>query len=80
MRTSKKYQGTKIVSAYESSNIKLATYDTKDLSLIIEFTNGAKYLYKEVPHKVFTAFDETDSQGKYFNKEIARKYVYERQP
>lgn len=44
-------QGTKIINEIKSSNIKSAEYDTESKKLIVEFNNGFKYEYDEVPHQ-----------------------------
>lgn len=36
--------------------------------LIIEFTSGGKYLYKNVDEKTFEDFSEADSKGKFLKK------------
>jgi hypothetical protein len=78
MRTSKKYQGAQIITEYDSSNIKGAKYDTDTKSLAITFGSGSIYEYANVPHEVFSAFDNAESQGKYFNGNIGKKYSYKK--
>ena len=48
--------GTKIINEIQSSNIKKTEYDTITKKLIVEFNNGAKYEYDEVPHQLYTQF------------------------
>jgi hypothetical protein len=58
--------GTKIINEIKSSNIKKTEYDTETKKLIVEFNNGLKYEYDEVPHKLYTQFRMAESQGKFF--------------
>jgi len=68
--------GTKILYEVESSNIDKTEYDTATKEFIIEFKNGTKYKYEDVPHASIARFKLSESQGKYFNSEIAKKYKY----
>jgi len=70
--------GTKIINEIKSSNIKKTEYDTETKKLIIDFKNGMKYEYDEVPHQLYTQFRMSESQGKFFNANIAKKYQYEK--
>ena len=76
MRTSKNISGTQILCEYTSSNIKGATYNTANKELEITFNSNATYIYENVTHEVFTAFDMAESQGKYFNSNILKKYNF----
>jgi hypothetical protein len=69
-------EGTKIINEIESSNIKRTEFDTETKFLVVEFNNGLKYGYEDVPHKVYTKFRMSESQGKFFNVEISKKYKY----
>jgi hypothetical protein len=73
-----KIEGKLITVEIESSNLKTALYNTENKELIITFKNGNIYTYSEVPWEVFTKLRMSDSQGKYFNSEIARKYTYQK--
>lgn len=68
--------GTKIKNQIKSSNIKSTEYDTETKKLVVEFNNGAKYEYDEVPHQIYTKFRLAESQGKFFTTDIAKKYQY----
>jgi hypothetical protein len=46
--------------------------------MISEFKNGMKYEYDEVPHNVYVKFRMAESQGKFFNTEISKKYKYKK--
>ena len=70
--------GTKIINEIQSSNIKKTEYDTETKDLVIEFNNGVKYKYDNVPHQVYTKFRLAESQGKFFTTDIAKKYQYKK--
>lgn len=71
-------QGTKIINEIKSSNIKRTEYDTETKKMIVEFNNGFRYEYDEVPHQTYTRFRMSESQGKYFVTEISKKYKYKK--
>lgn len=62
----------------ESSNIAKAQYEKETKTLMIEFKNGSRYLYKNVPEDVWKSYQGTDSVGKFFYKYIREKYEYEK--
>jgi hypothetical protein len=71
-------KGSKILNEIKSSNIKRTVYDTETKLLEVEFNNGAKYEYEEVPHQIYTKFRMSESQGKYFTSDISKKYKYKK--
>ena len=71
-------QGTKIINEIKSSNIKRTEYDTETKKMIVEFNNGYKYEYDEVPHQTYTKFRAAESQGKYFVTDISKAYKYKK--
>jgi hypothetical protein len=75
---SEKIEGKLIEVKIQSSNIKSSTYNTEDKTLLIEFNNNSLYQYNELPWEVFTKFRMAESQGKYFNSDISKKYKYEK--
>lgn len=76
--TSKKYLGEDILTEYVSSNIKGGKYNITTKKLEVTFNNGMIYEYEDVPHEVFAELNLAESQGKYFNANIAKKYVYKK--
>jgi hypothetical protein len=70
--------GTKIINKIESSNIVETEYDTSNKKLVVEFKNGTKYEYEDVPHQEYTRFRNAESQGKYFTTEISKNYKYKK--
>jgi hypothetical protein len=71
-------QGTKIINEIKSSNIKKTEYDTETKKLIVEFNNGFKYEYENVPHQVYTKFRMSESQGKFFTTDISKTFKYKK--
>ena len=71
-------KGTKIFTEIQSSNITRTEYDTSTKKLFVEFKNGLKYEYDEVPHNTYTKFRLAESQGKFFSMEIAKKFKYKK--
>jgi hypothetical protein len=70
--------GTKIICEIESSNLKSTEYDTESKKLVVEFKNGIKYEYDEIPHNIFAQLRLSESQGKFFNTQIAKSYKYKK--
>lgn len=75
---SEKIEGKMIEVTINSSNLKSATFNTENEDLVVTFNNGSIYQYNKVPWLVFTKFRMADSQGKFFNENIGRKYKYEK--
>jgi len=65
-----------IESYYKSSNILYSAYNQTNSELNIIFNSGRQYTYQGVELKEFLKFEKDDSQGKYFNKNIAKTYKY----
>jgi len=61
-----------------SSNLKKAKYDTEKKELTITFMNNSIYVYNDVPWEIFVRLRLAESQGKYFNENIAKKYTYKK--
>jgi len=70
--------GTKILNEIESSNLVKTEYDIETQSMIVEFKNGTKYEYEKVPHRVYSEFRLSESQGKYFSSSISKIYKYKK--
>jgi len=70
--------GTKILNEIDSSNLVKTEYDTETQSMITEFKNGTKYEYEKVPHRVYSEFRLSESQGKYFSSSISKTYKYKK--
>jgi hypothetical protein len=71
-------KGTKIFNEIQSSNLVRTEYDMETKTMITEFKNGSRYEYLEVPHQVYTSFRMSESQGKFFNTDISKKYKFKK--
>ncbi len=76
---SEKIDGKIIEVSIQSSNLKNATYNTESEDLTITFNNGSIYVCNKVPWVKFTKFRMSESQGKYFNENIAKSHKYQKQ-
>ena len=70
--------GTKILNEIQSSHITKTEYDTETKKLIVEFKNGLRYEYDEVPHQLYTQFRMSESQGKFFSGKISKSFKYKK--
>lgn len=73
---SEKIEGKNILVEIKSSNIKQADYNTETESLSVTFNSGGIYEYAKVPWAKFTKFRLAESQGKFFNEQIAKEHKY----
>jgi len=70
--------GSKIINEIQSTNVTKTEYDTITKKLIVEFKNGTKYEYDEVPHQIYTQCRMSESQGKFFSSKIAKAFKYKK--
>jgi hypothetical protein len=70
--------GSKIINEIQSTNVTKTEYDTITKKLIVEFKNGAKYEYDEVPHQIYTQFRMSESQGKFFSSKISKAFKFKK--
>lgn len=75
---SEKVEGKLIICELDSSNLTKTIYDTENQQLTATFKNGSVYQYENVPHKIFVKFRMAESQGKFFNTEISKKYSFKK--
>lgn len=71
-------KGTKIINEIQSSNIVRTEYDTATKKMMVEFKNGLRYEYDDVPHNTYTKFRLSESQGKFFSSSIAKTFKYKK--
>jgi hypothetical protein len=71
-------EGSKIINEIKSSNLKRTEYDVETKMMIVEFNNGSKYQYEDVPHQIYTRFRMSESQGKFFSTDISKKYKFKK--
>lgn len=62
----------------QSSNIAGFLYDEASQTLTVEFKQGSKYNYYDVPQHIFDGLNIADSKGKYLNANIKGHYRYAR--
>ena len=70
--------GKDILIEIDSSNLKSASYNTEDETLSVTFKSGCSYEYYKVPWKAFTKLRLAESQGKFFNLNIAKTYEFKK--
>jgi len=58
----------------ESSMIRSIGYDANISTLEIEFNSGAVWQYFDFPESLWYEFEASDSQGKFFHREIKNQY------
>lgn len=71
-------KGNKIINLIESANLTKTEYDVETESMIAEFKNGSRYEYEKVPHKIYTQFRMSESQGRYFKTNIEKTYKFKK--
>ena len=59
----------------ESTMIKSIGFDPENSILEIEFNSGAIWQYFDFPESEWYEFENAESQGKYFNREILNQYT-----
>lgn len=67
------------IATPESSNMAGFSYETTTQILTVEFNNGSRYDYYDVPEHVYENMKNADSKGRYLNTEIKGHYRYARQ-
>ncbi|WP_199797448.1 KTSC domain-containing protein [Porphyrobacter sp. CACIAM 03H1] len=63
---------------FSSSNIAAIRYDEDQLLLEVEFLNGSRYHYYDVPLQIAQAFDQAGSKGEFLAASIKGHYRYSR--
>ena len=63
---------------FTSSNIASIRYDEERLLLEVEFLNGSRYHYYDVPQQIAQAFDQAGSKGEFLAVSIKGHYRYSR--
>lgn len=61
---------------FTSSNLAAIRYDEDHLLLEVEFLNGGRYHYYEVPPQIAQAFDQAGSKGEFLAASIKGYYRY----
>lgn len=66
------------ISTPESSNIEGFEYDETTQVLTVEFKNGGRYNYYDVPEVVFDRMKAAPSKGQFLAENIKSTYRYAR--
>jgi hypothetical protein len=62
----------------QSSNISAVGYDDLNQVMHVQFSNGNKYVYFDVPKSDHEAFIGADSIGTHFAKNVRAKYEFQK--
>lgn len=62
----------------ESEAIRAVDYDPSRRRLLVVFTSGQRYAYRNVPRRVHRAFLDAESKGRFFQGEIRGRFAYEK--
>jgi hypothetical protein len=63
-----------LFETWDSALVNATEYTREDQELVIEFNNGARYLYKNFTADDYLAFLEAESKGKHFLTHIRSRY------
>jgi KTSC domain len=66
------------IATPESSNIARFKYVKETMVLTVEFQNGGRYDYYDVPERVFDGMRAASSKGQYLAQNIKGRYRYAR--
>lgn len=66
------------IATPESSNIAGFDYDPDQQVLIVEFINGGRYNYYDVPESVFEEMQAATSKGQYLARNVKNVFRYAR--
>ena len=66
---------------YDSTSLLKSLYFPQTQSLYLSFKRGGVYSYSNVDNQLYENFENAESQGKFFHKEIRNndKYAYRRE-
>lgn len=64
------------MESVQSSTISAVGYSEADNVMTVAFKNGSTYTYQGVPQKTYQAFLDSESKGKYFNRNIRGQFDY----
>jgi hypothetical protein len=66
------------IATPESSNVAGFDYSNETHVLIVEFKNGARYNYYDVPETVFEGLKAASSKGQFLAQNVKNIYRYAR--
>ena len=64
---------------FQSENILQTTYFADSQLLYITFSRGNTYSYEHVEEDLYERFEEAESHGKFFHKNIKTQYSYRKE-
>jgi hypothetical protein len=67
-----------LTKVFQSHHLQSATYDPTTQSLHIEFVNGARGVYQNVPPRRWEELSSATSPGSYLHKFIRPFYPFQR--
>jgi hypothetical protein len=59
-----------------STAIRFISYDADSERLSVTFVTGRRYIYENVPEKIYDEFLNASSRGQFFNFEIRDRFPY----
>ncbi|WP_204361113.1 KTSC domain-containing protein [Achromobacter insolitus] len=65
-------------SPFTSSNVAAIRYDSEQSLLEVEFLNGGRYQYYDVPEHVAQALEQAESKGGFLAQSIKGYFRYSR--
>lgn len=65
-------------SELDSTCLSAAAYDHNEETLVLDFQNGYRYAYYNVPQFIYKALVLAGSNGRYFNRRIRQTFGYQR--
>lgn len=65
-----------IVRTPDSGTLAAVGYDSEQHSLVVEFRNGAAYLFLDVPSCLYLGILESESAGRFFNEKIRESFAH----
>jgi hypothetical protein len=64
----------------ESSALSGMVYDAQEERLYVEFPNGKRFVYYDVPQAIFVTLKVAESKGRFFGQHIKGKFRYKEVP
>ena len=68
-----------VESVFNSSNVLKSTYFIEQQRLYIAFNRGNTYSYEGITNEMYELFENAESQGQYFNKNIKGKFDFRKE-
>lgn len=65
-------------SSFASSNVAAIRYDPEQSLLEVEFLNGGRFQYYDVPEQVAQNFEQAESKGVFLAQSIKGHFRYSR--